>query len=341
MSAKQTRRPIIVGIFIALGLAILVTGVLVLGGQQKRFVRTVQVLAIFNDVSGLKVGDNVWFSGVKIGTVRRIRFVSNAAVEVDLNIEEKSREFIRKDARCQIGSDGLIGNKVVTIIGGSQRMAAIEAGDRLQTQTAMGSEQLLDTLQITNRKLLSIMTQVQQIVGQVSRGQGAAGALLTDPALAGQMRATVASLETAATNANRMSGTLATFTDKLNTRGTLAHELVTDTTVFNNLRASARELRRASTSAVGITDNARRLTDKLNSTDNALGSLLNDPLVNRNVQRTLQNLESGSKKLDDDLEAAQHNILLRGFFRRREKEAAKQQKQPGQALPADSARVDN
>lgn len=333
MSKQHSKRSVIIGLFILLALAILVAGVMLLGGQQKRFVKTVPINAIFDDVSGLKAGDNVWFSGVKIGTVQHIQFVGQSKVQVDMNVEEKSREFIRKDARCHIGSDGLIGNKVINITGGSQRAAPVENNDQLQTQIMAGSEQLLDTLQITNRKLLSITTKVEQIVAQVGQGKGTAGALLTDTVLSGQVHAIVTSLKATAVNANRLSGTLAGFSAKLNTPGTLAHALVTDTVVINNLRASARQLRKAATSTAVITDNARKLTDKLQSTDNALGSLLNDHVLNKRVQNTLRNVESSSTKLDEDLEAVQHNFLLRGFFRRKAKQTAqKKQNEPGDSV---------
>lgn len=326
MSQETNKRSVVVGAFILLGVVILVAGVLFLGGQQKRFVKSVQVKAIFDDVSGLKAGDNVWFSGVKIGTVKRIHFYGSSQVEVDLNIEEKSQSYIRKDAGCQIGSDGLIGNKIVLIIGGTQRVAAVQEGDRLRTLAAFSSEQLLDTLQTTNRNLLKITTDVKSIVSQVKGGKGIAGAVLNDQALVGRFQSVVSNLQAAAINANRLSGTLSKFSAKLNTKGTLAHELVNDTAVFANLKESSRELKRAASSAVSVADNAKRASDKLNSTDNALGVLLNDPSVNKNLKNTVQNLESSSKKLDEDLEAAQHNFLLRGFFRRKAKDEAKQKK---------------
>jgi phospholipid/cholesterol/gamma-HCH transport system substrate-binding protein len=53
--------------------------------------------------------------------------------------------------------------------------------------------------------------------------------------------------------------------------------------------------------------------------------LLNDEQSANKIKLTLQNLQSASKKLDDDLEAVQHNFLLRGFFKKkakREKEEA-------------------
>lgn len=322
MSTNLNKRTVIVGMFIALGLTILVAGVLTLGGQQKRFIRTVQITTVFDDVAGLKIGDNVWFSGVKIGTVRRIVFVGNSQVKADLSIEQKSIAYIRKDAVCQIGSDGLIGNRVVTISGGSPQVSPVEAGDRLKAQTAPGTEQLLDTLQVSNRKLLRVMNGLERVVNQVEHGQGTVGALLTDANLAGQVRTLVANLNTTTQNTSRLSGTLTTYSARLNTPGTLAHELVSDTVVFREVQSSVHDLRRAALSLITITDNASQLTNKLSTTDNAIGSLLNDPLLNKTMQNTLRQIESSSKKLDDDLEAAQHNILLRGFFRRRAKNAA-------------------
>lgn len=324
MKAAENKRSITVGIFVLLGIIILVAGILVLGGQQKRFVKSVRISAVFDDVSGLKLGNNVWFSGVKIGVVKQIRFAGQSQVEVTLNIDESAQPYIRKDAQATIGSDGLIGNKVVVIEGGSPRSPAIVEGDRLHSHEALSSEQILDTLQITNRNLLKITNDVDGVISQIRTGKGIAGAILQDTVLAGRFKTTVASLHDASVNAKTMTNTLAQFTSKLNTKGTLANELVTDTTVFRNLKASSVQLKQAAASATDVANNAKRASEKLNSTDNAIGILLNDQAVNTSLKKTIGNLETSSKKLDEDLEAAQHNFLLRGFFKKRDKAVEKQ-----------------
>ncbi len=68
-----------------------------------------------------------------------------------------------------------------------------------------------------------------------------------------------------------------------------------------------------------LTDNLNKASNKLNTTDNALGVLLNDPKAAVKVQSTLDYLQQSSVKLNDDLEAVQHNFLLKGFFKKREK----------------------
>lgn len=115
----ENKRSVIVGIFVFIGIAILVTGVLTLGGQQKKFVKAIELRAVFDDIGGLQTGNNIWFSGVKIGTVKKINFYGESQVEVLMNVEEEVVEFIRKDSKATLSSDGLIGNKIIVIYGGT------------------------------------------------------------------------------------------------------------------------------------------------------------------------------------------------------------------------------
>lgn len=327
----DNKKGIVVGIFVALGLLILVAGILILGGQQKRFTSSIRVNAIFDDVGGLKAGNNVWFSGVKIGTVRRVFFYGTSQVEVEMNIEEKSQQYIRKDAKATISSDGLIGNKIVVIVGGTPRVEPVEDGDVLKTQAALSSDQIMETLQENNQNLLQVTKDFKELVGKIKRGKGTVGAVLTDTMLAENFRNTIKNMESASQSAARVSGSLSQFAAKMNTKGALANELVTDTTVFRSLRASAQKLRQVSDNAVGLTNqaavitrNLEQTTNKLNSPNSPLGVLMQDEETAKNLKNTLQNLNRGSVLLNEDLQAAQHNFLLKGYFKKKEKEKQKE-----------------
>ena len=165
MSTESTKRSVIVGVFVLIGIIIFIAGVFVLGGQQKRFTKSIRIIAIFNDVAGLKVGNNVWFSGVKIGTVKRISFYGTAQVEVDMNIEQSSQQYIRKDANATISSDGLIGNKIVVITGGTTSHPEVEDGDKLKSVAALSSDQIMETLQENNNNLLRVTKDFKELVG--------------------------------------------------------------------------------------------------------------------------------------------------------------------------------
>ncbi|QIP15440.1 MCE family protein [Spirosoma aureum] len=330
MSTESNKRSVVVGIFVLLGIIIFVAGVFVLGGQQKRFTKSIRLIAVFKDVSGLKAGNNVWFSGVKVGTVKRVSIYSNAQVEVDMDVEQSSKQFIRKDASASISSDGLIGNKIVVIVGGTNNHPEVEDGDRLQTQAALSSDQIMATLQENNNNLLRVTNDFKELVGNLRKGKGTVGAVLTDSIVANNFKRAMLNLEKASDNTVKVTGAVSQFAAKLNAKGTLANELVTDTTVFRQLSRSAGRLESAATSAdvaVGSlrksTENFNRASEKLNNNNSPLGVLLTDQETANNLRITLRNLNRGSALLNEDLKAAQNNFLLRGFFKKQAKEDAK------------------
>lgn len=331
MSSESTKRSVIVGAFVLLGLIILVAGIFVLGGQQKRFTSTIKLVALFKDVGGLKSGNNVWFSGVKIGTVKRISFSSNSQVEVDMNIEESSKQYIRKDASASIGSDGLIGNKIVVIAGGTMIHPEVEDGDRLRTTEALSSDQIMATLQENNNNLLRVTNDFKELVGNLRRGKGTVGAVLTDSVVALNFKRAMQNLEKASDNTVKVTGAVSQFAAKLNNKGTLANQLVTDTVIFSRLSRSSSQFEVAAKSANQAintlnqtSDNLHRASEKLNNTNSPLGILLTDQETANNLRSTMRNLNRGTSLLNEDLQAAQSNFLLRGFFKKRAKEQAKQ-----------------
>jgi phospholipid/cholesterol/gamma-HCH transport system substrate-binding protein len=236
MKAAENKRAITVGIFVFIGIVILVTGIMVLGGQQKRFVKSIRVNAIFDNVGGLQAGANVWFSGVKIGTVRKIQFYGNSQVEVTMNIEESVQQYIRKDALAALSTDGLIGNKIVEIVGGTIQSGTVEDGDILHAKAALNTDEIMATLQKNNNNLLRVTTDAKNILDEVLKGKGMAGAVLRDSTLADRFKKTVANLQAASSGAAQatkslaqVSTSLGTYSSKLNTKGTLANDLVSDT----------------------------------------------------------------------------------------------------------------
>ncbi len=330
MKSTKNKRAITVGIFIFLGLLIFVVGVLTLGGQHKTFEKSLNISAVFDDVGGLQAGNNIWFSGVKIGTVKKISLYGNAKVQVDMSVEQQSRRFIHKDAKAKIGSDGLIGNKIIVIYGGSPQVAAVTQGDVLKVESSMSMDDMMDTLQKNNRNILSITDNFKNISSKIAEGQGTLGKLLTDESLMQSLQSTIAILKKASLNTERLTNTFSVYASKLNNKGTLANNLVTDTVVFSNIRSTMAQLQQAANTATEITNNLKTATNDINTTNGPIGTLLHDKQAAANLKSTLSNLQSGTKKLDDNMEALQHNFLLRGFFR-------KKAKQQASVMPPDSS----
>ena len=327
MSTAKNKKAAIVGIFIFIGLAILVALILLLGGQKKTFSRSITLMAVFDDVSGLQQGNNVWLAGVKVGTVRTISFDSNAKVVVTLGVLANVHPYIHQDAKAKIGSESLIGNKIVVIDGGSPQLPLIASGGFLKVQKTLGAQSLMDTLQQNNRNLLTITENLKTIADRLVAGQGSIGKLLTDETLVNTLQSSLNSLQAAASNAKALTANLSGYTAKLQTPGSLTNDLVTDTIVFNSLRHTAIQLQQIAQSAGGVVDQLQNagagLNKSIHNTSTPVGVLLNDQQAASNIKATLNNLQSGTQKLNEDLEALQHNFLFRGFFRKRAKEKEK------------------
>jgi phospholipid/cholesterol/gamma-HCH transport system substrate-binding protein len=338
MEKMKTNRPVVVGIFVVLGIAILVAMVFTLGEQKKTFVKTFTLNAVFNDVSGLLPGANVLFSGVKVGTIKKISFYGDSQVLVTMNIEGAVESHIHKDAKVKIGSDGLIGNKLVVIYGGTRTMPAVRKGDFLRVESGLNTDEMLATLQANNKNLLDITNTFKSISQKIDKGNGPIATLLNDQNISRKLNSSIDNLQTTMANFNTVSASsknvladVSEFSGKLNRRGNSINDLVADTTMYRNIRATINELKTASNSIERFSASLKTVSNRLNQKNSPVGVLLNDSTSASSLKVTLQNLETSSQKLDENLEALQHNFLLRGFFRKKEKakekEAKEQQKQ--------------
>jgi phospholipid/cholesterol/gamma-HCH transport system substrate-binding protein len=320
MSDVDIRKRMAVGIFIFLGLAILVIGVLTIGGQHKAFVRTISVRAIFDDIQGLQTGNNVWLSGMKVGTVKKIAFYGSSQVEIVLSIEHQAQSHIRRDAKVRISTDGLVGNKIVVISGGSEAAPMVANNDLLTTEHLPGLQEMTATLQASNNNLLEITGSLRTITKKLNDGQGTLGQLINDPSIADQLKASILHLRAASAGSEKMIANLQDFSAGLHKPGGLANELVNDTVVFQQVRHTVATLNEAAATASEFSAALRTAGQGLNDTNTPIGMILHDEGTAADLQRTIKNLRVSSKELSDDLEAVQHNFLLRGFFKKKNKE---------------------
>ncbi len=332
MSTASNKRSVIVGIFISTGIVIFLVGIFTLGGQQKTFSPSVSITALFDDVNGLQQGNNVWFSGVKIGTVKKISFFGKSQVKVLMHIDKKAQEFIRRDAKAKISSDGLIGNKIIVLYGGTQTATPIENNDTVDVRNALSTEDIMATLQKNNDNLVAITTDFKVVSNRLANGQGTLGALITDQTLFKNLQATVNNMQIAARSSQKLTSGIADYTAKLQSPGSLAGGLVNDTAIMQNLTSAMTELKQAAGSANAFTDQLKTVGEQLNNRNNTLGLLLYDQQAAARLRNTLDNLNTGSVKLNEDLEAAKHNFLLRGFFRKKAKQDAKTATQNADSL---------
>lgn len=321
MSESPSKRAVLVGFFVLLGIIFFIAGILMVGNLHETFKKKMEVISLFDDVNGLQKGNNVWFSGVKVGTVSSLHFYGKSQVEVRIKIDTKTQQYIRRDAMVKISSDGIIGNKILIIYGGSSTSAMIQEGDTLGVEKTFSTEDMINTLQENNKNFLEITADIKVISKGLVAGEGTIGKLLKDDAIYANINATTASLQLASAKAQALVASLATFSANLNKKGTLANELTTDTTVFKSVKASVLQLQQMADTASAFIADIKKAGANPNS---AIGVLLRDETSGARIKETIKNLESSSQKLDEDLKAAQSSFLLKGYFKKKAKTEAKE-----------------
>lgn len=320
MKSTIRRRAVIVGLFLFIGVVILMTGILTIGNLHDRFVKKFMITTIFDEVNGLQAGNNVWFSGVKIGMVKTLHFYGKAQVIVDMQIDRASQPYIRNDAEAKISTDGLIGNKIVVIFGGTDKAPNIAEGDTLRAEKALSTDDMMNTLQENNKNILSITNDFKVISKKIMDGEGTLGKLLTDESLYNNLGQTVAVLNKAALNAEKLTASISDYGTKMNQKGSLTNDLVSDTIVFNTIKSTVLELKQIASTAAELTANLKNATTDLNNSNSPAGVILHDQPAASDLKATIKNLESSTQKLNEDLEALQHNFLFRGYFKKKAKE---------------------
>jgi phospholipid/cholesterol/gamma-HCH transport system substrate-binding protein len=179
------------GLFAIAALVIAVAGIYYIGKERNKFGSVVHLSAYFNTVSGLKVGSNVRVGGIDVGTVDGISLVNDTTVEVDMLIQSGVRKFIRKDAKASIGSDGLMGDKVIAITAGTPASPIVANGDSLTSKEPIETDAIMASLKTSADNAAIITTNLADISNRISHGRGALGKLLHDTTLSSNISATM------------------------------------------------------------------------------------------------------------------------------------------------------
>ena len=192
---KDTSNKIRLGIFISLGITVFILGIYFIGERKQLFRSTFRISGVFKDVAGLQAGNNVRFSGINVGTVENISIVSDTSVIVKILIDESTRKFIKKDAVASIGSEGLMGNKILIISPGTGGKMEIENNDTIQTVQPINMDDILISLKTTIDNTSNITNDLSRITNSVQSGSGAIGRLLMDRSYAQNFDSTFVNLK--------------------------------------------------------------------------------------------------------------------------------------------------
>jgi phospholipid/cholesterol/gamma-HCH transport system substrate-binding protein len=194
MMGKHTKNNIRLGLFVIVALVLFTAGIYFIGQNQRLFSDVIRVSCVFNDVSGLQAGNNVKFAGINIGTVEEVSIITDSSVKVTMVIDEEIRKFIKKDARAGIGSEGLMGNKMISITPGSGGASPIEDNDMITSVHPITFDDILLRLKVTTENAAIITDDLAEITYNIREGKGTIGKLFMDTTLATSLEQTVGNI---------------------------------------------------------------------------------------------------------------------------------------------------
>lgn len=343
--ARSTAQDVKVGIFVLILLFAMGLTLFVLGGSTDMLEDRYTLNGRFGDVAGLKEGAVVRLAGWDVGEVTAIRFSEDLAEKemlVEMEVLERYKPRIRADSEARIETEGVLGDKYISVTIGSPEEPEHQDGDWLATRNPLNlleyqkkATDLLASTESIGRKvdlmlgtdqeaaaasLSESFAHIEAILADVKQGNGMLHALIYDEALARKLKGTVSNLEVA-------SAGLADMSREIRTGDGLANQLI-----YGEEGADlARELK-------DLASALEKLTSDIEREDSLVHALLYDPSKAQMVEDlavTAAGLRQASEAiasgegtaglllndpaLYEDLRAlvggAQRNKLLRAYIR--------------------------
>jgi len=193
-----------IGLFTTLGIIVLVFAIFFIGNQKSLFSSTFKVTGLFKNVSGLQIGNNVRFAGINIGVVNDIQIVNDSSVKVVLLINSNVKKFIKKDAKMSIGSDGLMGDKLVVVApGAGGNDSEVGDGDQIGSVNPVDVDKIIAKLTRIEDNAGSLIDNLSQIVAKINSGKGSIGRLINNDKMAKDLDATVQSAKSTMENVHK------------------------------------------------------------------------------------------------------------------------------------------
>ncbi len=315
------------GVFVLSGLLLLILLLYMIGRNRNMFGSNFNLRARFENVQGLKAGNNVRFSGIDIGTVKEVKIINDTLMEVEMIIDKKVKNILKKNAIVSITTDGLVGNKIVNITAVKSPSLYAEENDILPSKKSIDTDVMLRTLSKTNNDIAEIANNLKLTINKLNSSEGL-WTLLNDKTISKNIDNALAEVNSASNNINNISRDIRTITKDIKKgKGTIG-KLIRDTLLSKTIEEAVNNIKNAGVNILKLSsdlDNTVLNIDTIiNNGEGTVHALMKDSGIVIKINKSLDNIQEGSKGFSDNMNALKHNILFRGYFRKLEKSRQKQ-----------------
>lgn len=316
---KKLIQNIQLGLFIIIGTVFLIVAFYKVGSKRNLFGSTFQISSQFHNVSGLMPGNNVRFSGIDVGTVESVEIIQDNKVKVVMVIDSKVKNFILKNAVASIGTDGLMGNKLININAQDEPSEIIENGDVIQSVQQVETDAMVRTLNETNENIKDITANLLNFTDKINHKNNI-WSLLKDTIVAGEIQSAINQFKMAGIQTKLATENLKWMTENIRKGEGSLGALITDTLLSSKLTQIMGKLETFSDTITIISGDISNMVKRVESGKGSIGILLKDTTLAHNLNKSVENLREGSKGFDEIIEALKHNFLVRKYFKKKEEE---------------------
>jgi phospholipid/cholesterol/gamma-HCH transport system substrate-binding protein len=325
--AKKTVNNIKLGVFVIAGLVLMIFALYMIGRDTNLFGKNYTLKVRFDNANGLTSGNNIRYAGIQVGTVKSVKIISDTVIEISLLIKNKMKQYIHKNDIVSMSTDGLMGNKIVNIAPAKDGSPLAEEGDFLIAKKSVSTDDMLETLDKTNRNIAEVSEDIKTTVARINNST-ALWKLLNESSIPENLAASVTNIRKTTAKADNLVMDLhAVINDIKSGRGSLGR-IINDTAIAFNLNEAVEKIKKVGDDASQLAEELNRLTTSIEkdikSGKGPANALLKDSVLVIKLNNSLSNIEKGTAAFNQNMEALKHNFFFRGYFRKLEKAQQKQ-----------------
>ena len=309
---NSKKRTIRLGLLVTSGLLVFILAIYYLGVKQNLFTNKMTVLSYLHDAAGLVEGNKIRYAGVNVGTVFSVQIVSDTTVLVEMSIDKKIREFIRKDSKVAIGQEGIMGSKILLIHPGTPGTELIEEHDTLKSIRALTIDDLLRDAKkvIENSRIVS--ENLTEITHKINHGEGDLAVLLNEKTITPRIEEISRQLMIVSQSANEVI-------QKINQGEGDLWRLVNDTLITSNAVNLLDDFDQVSVQLTLLLGQAQLFANELNNGNGLAQKLAYDTTMITQVDSTIANLNEGIEEIEKTAQVIRESWLLNLFSGRKKK----------------------
>lgn len=312
---KETVRNIYLGLFVSIALVFLIIAVYYIGSKKNLFSSNIKIYTVFSNVNGLQTGNNIRFLGIDIGTVKNIMVISDTEIVVMAVIEKKYQPFIKRNATAFIGTDGLMGNKIINIRNGDAGSEEVAGFDTLAAVSPVETDEIMKTLRVSSENVKEITEDLKKITRKID-SNNSLWKLLSDTIAAENLKQAIVNIRLTSSNTAVLSGDLHKIAEDIKSGKGSIGVLLTDTSLSGKLKQTIVDISLISDTIAMVSGDLKSITGKVNSGEGAMGTLLMDTNFVHSLNESIENIRQGSQGFNENMEALKHNVLLRRYFKK-------------------------